>query len=95
MGCGCLLALATVISSRLALFLVWVFTPFVGRAFNHSFLLPLLGFIFLPFTTLVYALFYTPTGLSPFGWLFIIFAFVVDISSHSGGAYANRGRMRG
>ena len=92
MGCGCLLALMTVFSSRLALVLVWIFTPFVNRAFSSSFLLPLLGLIFLPFTTLVYALFYTPTGLSPFGWLFLIFAFLIDLGSHGGGAYSRRRR---
>ncbi len=90
MGCACLLALAALISGRLALVLVWIFTPLVTRAFMGSFILPLLGLLFLPFTTLAYVLVWTPVGLSPWGWLLLIFAFIVDIGSYGSGAYGRR-----
>jgi hypothetical protein len=40
---------------RLVLLLLFFFTNFLWRAYHHSLLLPVLGFFFLPLTTLVYA----------------------------------------
>ncbi len=52
MGCfiGCL-ALAT---PRFAIFLVFLFSDYLGRAYETNFW-PFLGFLFLPLTTLSYA----------------------------------------
>jgi CDP-diglyceride synthetase len=87
---GCLLVLVAAISPRLALVLVWIFTNLVDRAFE-GFLLPLLGLIFLPFTTLIYVLAYSPlTGVSGWGWFFVILAVLVDLGSYGGGAYGRR-----
>jgi hypothetical protein len=89
---GCLLALLTGFFPRLGLFIVWVFTDEVDRAFD-SFWVPLLGLIFLPLTTLMYALTWAPIeGPEGFDWFLIIGAFLLDLSSYGGGAYANRGR---
>jgi hypothetical protein len=49
----CLLILG-IAFPRAVLLLLFFFTDFLSHAY-HSFLLPLLGFIFLPLTTLVYA----------------------------------------
>ena len=54
---GCLVLLASLISPRLALALVWIFTDFVDRAYD-SFIVPFLGLLVLPWTTLIYALAY-------------------------------------
>jgi hypothetical protein len=79
---GCLIILVSLISIRLALVLVWIFTVFVDRAFD-SFLVPLLGLIFLPATTLVYSLVYNPlVGLTGIDWFLVAFAFIVDLTSH-------------
>jgi hypothetical protein len=87
---GCLLALLAVISPRLALVLVWIFTNLVDRAFE-GFLLPLLGLIFLPLTTLVYVLAYRPvTGVSGWGWFFVVLAVLFDLGSYGGGASSRR-----
>ncbi len=91
---GCLAVLFAIISPRLALILVWVFTDFLSRAFD-GFLLPLLGFVFLPWTTLAYALLYKPiTGVPAFGWFIVILAFIVDLGSY-GGAYKNKDSVGG
>ena len=88
---GCLLALLAAISPRLALILVWIFTNLVDRAFE-GFLLPLLGLIFLPLTTLVYVLAYRPvTGVTGWGWFFVIVAVLFDLGSYGGGVFS-RGR---
>ncbi len=61
MACfACLFAIGAAFFPRLALLFVWLFTPLVNRAFSGGILLPLLGIIFLPFTTLIYVLVYIP-----------------------------------
>ena len=92
---GCLIGLLALITPRLVLFLVWVFTPYVSRAFN-SFIWPLLGFIFLPFTTLIYALVWTPgVGVTGLAWLWVALAFLLDLTWHSGSGYRASRRERG
>lgn len=83
--------MAAALSPRLALFLVWLFdNPRMEAAFD-SFWVPLLGFFFLPWTTLAWAVAYAPVkGVSGFGWFLVIFAFFVDISTYTGGARARR-----
>ena len=57
---GCLFALFAGCFPRLALFIIWVASPaMVGAAFG-TWIVPLLGIIFLPFATLIYVLLYTP-----------------------------------
>jgi hypothetical protein len=54
----CLIVLLLLGLPRLTLFLIWIFSPthWIGRAFEaHGNLIPFLGFLFLPFTTLAYA----------------------------------------
>lgn len=87
---GCLFALLAAISPRLALVLVWIFTNLVDRAFT-GFLLPLLGLIFLPFTTLLYVLAYQPlVGVSGWGWVLVIVGLLFDLGSYGGGAFGRR-----
>src|SRR5947199_9684881 len=56
-GMPCLVALFALISPRLALFVIWLFTNLLSRAFE-SWVVPLLGFFLLPWTTLAYAALY-------------------------------------
>jgi hypothetical protein len=88
MGCACLFALLAAATPRLALILMWLFTGWIGRAFDNV-ILPILGFIFLPLTTVVYVLVY-PGGLSGFDWLLLIIGFIIDLGSYGGGAYGRR-----
>ena len=93
---GCLFALLVVLSPRFALALVWIFTNEVTKAFHGSFILPLLGLIFLPFTTLIYSLAYvTGIGVTGWGWVWVILAFILDLAAYSGSGYANRDRIPG
>ena len=82
--------------ARLALLVVWLSTPLVNRAFQGGWVLPLLGILFLPITTLVYVLvFYISGSVTGWGWLWVILGLVLDISSYSSSAYTNRNRMPG
>lgn len=52
--------------------------------FAGSWLWPLLGFIFLPWTTLAYVLVY-PGGIVLFDWFILGLAVLIDLSSWFGG----------
>jgi hypothetical protein len=82
----CLIALLALISPRLALFFIWLFSDILSRAFD-SWLLPLLGFFLLPWTTLAYAVMWdTGTNVvDGFEWFIVGLAFLVDLGSYVGG----------
>lgn len=87
---GCLLALLALISPRLVLFLLWIFGDLLSRAFD-SWIIPLLGFFLLPWTTLAYAAFWDwGPGHHVYGfeWFFVALAFFIDLSSYAGGRRA-------
>ncbi len=89
---GCFTALL----SRLVLLGVWIWTPMVNRAFNGSFIIPLLGVIFLPCTALAYVLVYSynpAIGVTGWGWAWVVLGLILDLSSHGSGAYNNRHRV--
>jgi uncharacterized oligopeptide transporter (OPT) family protein len=50
----CLLLLLTLAFPRVVIVLLYLFSNFLERAY-HSFLIIILGFLFLPVTTIVYA----------------------------------------
>ena len=52
---------------------------------------PLLGFIFLPITTMAY-LFLFPGGIIGYEWILLGIAFLIDMTGH-GGSYRHRHRV--
>ena len=88
----CLLVFGILLFPRVVLVLMWLFSTRPDTAY-HGLVIPLLGFIFLPITTVVYAWMIT-SGLPMQGFnLFIlIVAVVLDVGSHGGGARYYRGR---
>jgi hypothetical protein len=82
----CLAALLALISPRLALFVIFLFSDILSRAFD-SWLLPLIGFFLLPWTTLAYAVMWD-TGtheVNGFEWFIVALAFLADLASYAGG----------
>ena len=87
---GCLLALLALISPRLVLFLLWIFSDLLSRAFD-SWIIPLLGFFLLPWTTLAYVLLYdSGRQVRGFEWFIVGLAFLFDVSSLLGGRRMRR-----
>ena len=86
----CLIALFALIGPRVALVFTWIFSGMIGRAID-SWLVAVLGFIFLPWTTLAYVVMYdVGAGLEVEGieWFLVGLAFVVDIGSYVGGRWS-------
>ena len=91
---GCILALLALISPRLVLFLLWIFGDTLGKAYD-SWIVPVLGFFLLPWTTLAYAAFWewgNGRHVTGFEWFFVILAFVVDLGSYTQGRRAQMDR---
>lgn len=88
MGC-CLFALILTGMPRLAFLLWWLFQPNRFTATFDSFLIPLLGVIFAPWTALVYVM-VAPGGVIWFDWLFLGFAIMLDIGSYASGGYSGK-----
>jgi hypothetical protein len=85
----CLVALLALISPRLALFFVLIFSDWLGEAYD-GWILPVLGWFLLPWTTLAYACMYVngTDEVTGFEWFIVGLAFVVDICAYTGGRWA-------
>ncbi|HEY9333516.1 MULTISPECIES: hypothetical protein [unclassified Kribbella] len=76
---GCLFALMAGVFPRLGVFIVWVARPERVDAAFSTWLWPLLGIIFLPFTTLIYLFLWAPGGIHGFDWFWIGLAALLDL----------------
>ena len=80
---GCLVVLIALVSPRLALFALWLFGDLLSRAFD-SWLVPLIGFFVLPWTTLAYAGMWSSSHeVRGFEWFIVILAFLIDLGSYA------------
>jgi hypothetical protein len=95
MRMGCLFALFGGLFPRLALLILWIARPALVDAAFNTFILPLLGIIFLPFTTLIYVIVYVPgLGLTGWGFFWVILALLLDLGHLSAG-YTQRNQIPG
>ncbi|HSU33784.1 MAG TPA: hypothetical protein VLJ11_21330 [Bryobacteraceae bacterium] len=88
----CLFALLAVAFPRVAIVLLSLFTSFF-HVF-HGFVIPILGFLFLPLTLLVYA--YLLNIHAPIGnvqLIYLLIAVVIDLGLLGGGALGRRRRV--
>lgn len=92
----CLFAMFAGIFPRLGTLILWLARPnMFSAAFNGSWLWPILGIIFLPFTTLMYVILWSPTGLAGWDWLWLVMAVVIDVMHYTSTAYSNRNQIPG
>lgn len=88
MGC-CLFASMLAGAPRLAFLLWWLFQPVRINATFETWILPLVGVIFLPWTTLMYVIVF-PGGLSVINWVFLGLALAADLGTYFGGGKSGR-----
>jgi hypothetical protein len=84
----CFLLLVIVLFPRVALVLMWFFSTYLQRAFHNGLVIPVLGFIFLPVTTIVYA-WELNSGMPTAGinLLWLLVAVVIDLGGLGGSAH--------
>ena len=90
----CLFTTLVLFGPRLGILVWWLIQPVRWNAAFETFIWPFLGFLFLPWTTIMYVLVF-PGGVTGFDWVWIVLALFADIASYTGGAYGNRDRMPG
>jgi hypothetical protein len=78
---GCLVLLFALISPRLALVATWLLSDLLGRAFD-SWLVPVAGFLFLPWTTLAYVWMWRSAEMvEGLEWFLVGFAALIDVGA--------------
>jgi hypothetical protein len=90
---GCLTAFVSSFS-RIMLLFAWIARPvMMDRAFG-SFIIPCLGFLFLPFTTLMYVFLKQGVGtIQGLDWLWLLLAVILDVASIGAAGASNRNRI--
>ena len=87
----CVLILLAFFTPRIVLFVLLLFTNYLSRAFD-GFVLPFIGFLFLPATTLAYAIAQNELGgVNGLGIIVVLIGLAVDIGLIGGGASRRRG----
>jgi hypothetical protein len=88
----CLVVIVVLAFPRVALVALWLLTNYLQRAY-HGLLIPLLGFFFLPLTTLAYAwMVNTHRPMEGVNLIILIVAVIIDLGGLGGGEYHRRGR---
>lgn len=86
----CLLAIIALFFPRIVILLLALFTTYMSSAYN-TLLWPLLGFFFMPFTTLAYAWAINSNGSVAGIYLFVVvLAVLFDLGAFGNGAYSGR-----
>jgi hypothetical protein len=86
----CLVVIVVLAFPRVALVLLWLFSRYLQHAY-HGLLVPLLGFFFLPLTTLAYAwMVNNHQALEGVNVLVLIVTVIIDLGGLSGGEYHRR-----
>lgn len=92
----CLLIVFLVVSPRLTMVALWLLTDWVDRVYN-GWLVPVLGIVFLPWTTVLYTIGYIVSGdtAAPWGILGLIVGVFCDIMSYAGSSKPVRNSFQG
>lgn len=76
---------------RVATLVWWLFNPAYFRLTFSTIIWPVLGIIFVPFTTLMYLL-VAPHGIIGFDWVWLGIALACDIAAY-GGTYSQKDKL--
>ena len=88
----CLLLIVVLAFPRIVLVAMFLLSNYLERAY-HGILLPILGFIFLPLTTIVYAwMVNNHQEIAGVNLLILIVAVLIDAGGLGGGEYRRRQR---
>lgn len=92
---GCILAGISLLIPRVGIILAWIFTDWLSAAYDSA-LWPVLGWLFMPYTTLAYMGAVVAGGGVEGLWLvLVIVAVAVDVAHWGGGGhYYRRPRRR-
>lgn len=88
----CLVVILVLAFPRIVLALLFLMSNYLERAY-HGLLIPIIGFFFLPLTTLAYAwMMNTHQELAGINLIILLVAVIIDLGGLSGGEYHRRRR---
>jgi hypothetical protein len=88
----CLLVILLLVFPRIALLCIFFLSNYLQHAY-HNLLVLLLGFLFLPLTTLVYAwMVNTHQALAGVNLVILLIAVIIDLGGLGGGEHHRRAR---
>ncbi len=85
----CFFVVLLTLGPRVGGIIWWLFQPARWNLAFESALWPILGIIFLPWTTLFYMIVF-PGGVIGIDWLWIVLGAVADVASYAGGGWRRR-----
>ena len=92
----CFITALLLAGPRAAILVWWLLFPVRFSSAFSTILWPILGIIFVPWTTLMYLIVWSPaTGIYGLDWLWLGLGVLADIAMWAGGGYGNRGRIPG
>ncbi len=87
---GCLVGCLVLLFPRIGLFLVFLFSDYLGRAYETNFW-PFLGFVFMPLTTLAYAWAVNTNGtVTGIYLVVVVIAAILDLGLGGKGAHEGK-----
>ncbi len=88
----CFFTALVLFGPRLAILVWWLLQPLRWQAAFETWFWPFFGFIFVPWTTLMYVL-VASGGIVGFDWIWLGLGLLADIASYGGGGWGNRSRL--
>ena len=83
----CILLILTFLGPRAGILLWWLADQDRWEEAFSTFVWPFLGFIFLPWTTLMYVVVQPGGGVEGFDWIWLAISVLADLASYAGGAF--------
>jgi hypothetical protein len=87
----CFFTALLLVGPRLAIIVWWIYTPALIDSLFQTWIWPILGWLFLPWSTLMYMV-VAPNGIIGFDWILLGLGVFADIATYFGGYY-NRERV--
>ena len=87
----CFLAVLAFLGPRAALAIWWLVDQNWFSKVYDTFIWPFLGFLIMPWTTLMYVLVY-PAGINGFDYVWLVIAIAMDVFTWTGGGVSGRNR---
>ena len=90
----CLVSIASMLGPRLAILVWYLVRPERWQGTFDTWVWPLLGSLFLPWTTLAYVVVMRNGAVTGVEWVLIVLALLADLGSHGGGYKSQKRRKK-
>jgi len=89
----CLVLILALLGPRAAMVIWWLASPNRWELAFDSYIVPFLGFVLFPWTTLMWVV-VAPTGVHSFDYLWLGLALAADLGSYASGSGVRSSRQR-